>query len=92
MDENTWHALVDHLRGNSQFLAGCLPHSGHDLAIALHVDVRTALRILVCRQPRPTRWNDDIRSIADHVGVPPVALEALLVAWIPNPGVRHRAE
>ena len=75
MDENTLRKIVDRLRGCPQFVAGRLPHSAHDLAVTLHTDRATALRIMICR----TR-------IADRFALRDADLDALLTAWTPPGG------
>lgn len=46
----------------------------------LAIDEWSALRLIVCRQPRPASWNLDIAEIADYVGVRTADLEAFLAA------------
>lgn len=82
MEQWAWRAVVDRLRTEPAFLASALPHTECDLADQLHTTNETALRVLVCRRPRPARWDQDIRAIAQHAGVRRAELNGVLTAWL----------
>jgi len=86
MDENTLRKIVDRLRGCPEFVAGRLPRSEHDLAVTLHIDRATALRIMICRTPGPASRVADIHRIADRFALGDADLDALLTAWTPPGG------
>lgn len=74
--------IVMHLSASSQFIAhdlALLKARGVDSCAALGIDRATLDRLALCKTPRRGRWLADVHAIANHVGVRPAQLAALLL-------------
>lgn len=78
MDHLSGGILVSRLSAGDRFLAGRIGAPPSLVAAILQFDRRAALRLLICRQPRPEQWGMDVAAIAAAVGVSSSRLDALL--------------
>lgn len=70
--------LATHVRSDPRFLAGWLQGNTDVLRQRLDLGEDQLARLLLSRAPRPSRWPEDVQSLAAYVGVDPFALAAVL--------------
>lgn len=70
--------VAAHVRTDPRFLAGWLRGDTEALRKRLDASEEQLARLLLSRPPRPSRWVDDLRSLAQYADVDPFALAAAL--------------
>jgi hypothetical protein len=76
-----WRVLAGKMAVRPGWLASCWPQSEWAaLWDRLGLDEDTGLRLLICKPPRPDRWDADLAQLAEAMTVDPLQLEVELLA------------